>query len=214
MSEERDPQVEPEASDNPVEAAERAAEQEAGEGAGGGETYANTAALEQDLADLIGGGQEEPDPAPEPEAEPATDPDAVELAGEAEPTEGPTPAEGGALGDGPAPEDNAIPLDAEETDGANPAAAPSRDADGVPVVDDVVNPAVAPATGLSDDELQRLADHLAADVESRLDGIVVEAVDHEMERVSTALKNAIHRRLKARLPDIIAEFISESRSGK
>ena len=207
MSEERDPEVEPEADDNPVEAAER----EAGEDAEGGEAYADTAALEQDLADLIGGGQDEPDPAPEPKTEPATDPDAVELAGDAESTEGPSPAEGGALGDGPAPEDNAIPLDTEEADAA---AAPSRDADGVPVVDDVVNPAVTPATGLSDDELQRLADHLAADVESRLDGIVVEAVDHEMERVSTALKNAIHRRLKARLPDIIAEFISESRSGK
>lgn len=203
MSEERDPEVEPEADDNPVEAAERAA----GEDAEGDEAYADTAALEQDLADLIGGGQDEPDPAPEPKTEPATDPDA-------EPTEGPSPAEGGALGDGPGAEDNAIPLDTEEADDADAAAAPSRDADGVPVVDDVVNPAVTPATGLSDDELQRLADHLAADVESRLDGIVVEAVDHEMERVSTALKNAIHRRLKARLPDIIAEFISESRSGK
>jgi hypothetical protein len=205
VSDERDPEVEPETDDNPVEAAEQAA----GEEAEGGEAYADTAALEQDLADLIGGGQDEPDPAPEPKPEPATD--AVELAGDAEPAEGPSPAEGGALGDGPTAEDNAIPLDTEEADAT---AGPSRDADGVPVVDDVVNPAVAPATGLSDDELQRLADHLAADVESRLDGIVVEAVDHEMERVSTALKNAIHRRLKARLPDIIAEFISESRSGK
>ena len=139
MSEERDPEVEPEADDNPVEAAER----EAGEDAEGGEAYADTAALEQDLADLIGGGQDEPDPAPEPKTEPATDPDAVELAGYAESTEGPSPAEGGALGDGPAPEDNAIPLDTEEADAA---AAPSRDADGVPVVDDVVNPAVTPAS--------------------------------------------------------------------
>ena len=210
MSEERDPEVEPEADDNPVEAAERAA----GEDAEGGEAYADTAALEQDLADLIGGGHDEPEPAPEP-AE-STDGEAVELAGEgaSDGPEGPSPSEGGALGDGSTPDETAIPLDPEEGGEADTATNPALDADGVPVVNDVVNPAVAPATGLSDDELQRLADHLAADVESRLDGIVVEAVDHEMERVSTALKNAIHRRLKARLPDIIAEFISESRSGK
>ncbi|MFW5909397.1 MAG: hypothetical protein ACOCUM_01345 [Thiohalospira sp.] len=194
MSDERDPELdpaaEPEADDNPVEAAERDPE--------GGEAYADTAALEQDLADLIGGNYEEPEPAPKR----TPDADAVELSG-----------------DEAFPEETTIPLDTEEVEGGEPAgeageAGPAVDADGVPVVNDVVNPAVAPATGLSDDELQRLADHLAADVESRLDGIVIEAVDHEMERVSTALKNAIHRRLKARLPDIIAEFISESRSGK
>jgi len=205
VSDERDPEVEPaaepEAGTNPVEAAE----QEAEGATEGGEAYANTAALEQDLADLIGGGHDdEPEPAPTP------NPEAVELAGDEAPAEGPSPSEGGALGDS-TPDETAIPLDPEGTATTDHA---SVDADGVPVVDDVVDPAVAPATGLSDDELQRLADHLAADVESRLDGIVVEAVDHEMERVSTALKNAIHRRLKARLPDIIAEFISESRSGK
>ncbi|MGM0412718.1 MAG: hypothetical protein ACQERG_05365, partial [Pseudomonadota bacterium] len=85
MSDERDPEREPEAGDNPVEAAEQAASQ-----GDGGEAYADPAALEQDLADLIGGGHEEPEPAPA---------EAVELAEEEAPAEGPSPSEGGALGD-------------------------------------------------------------------------------------------------------------------
>ena len=170
----------------------------------GSEGYQNHDELDHDLDELMGRARDEAPAAPtEPEA--AGDRELEEAAGGdedvlADETEVDLDA---ALG----MTDEAAPAADEAPAGA---AAPAADGE-IPVLRDKVDPTRMPHAGLSDDDLTKLADLLTADLEARLDTIIVEAVDHEMDRVSTALKNAIHRQLKGRLPDIIAEFVSETR---
>ncbi|MGM0476001.1 MAG: hypothetical protein ACQERR_02270 [Pseudomonadota bacterium] len=164
----------------------------------GSEGYQNHDELDQDLDDLMGREREEDSAAPVTSDEPDDGPSGVL---ESEP----------AVGDNEPESVRDTALEEEEDIPATASAPPSASGE-VPVLREKVDPTRMPHAGLSDDELSRLAELLTADLEARLDTIIVEAVDHEMDRVSTALKNAIHRQLKGRLPDIIAEFVSETRS--
>lgn len=164
----------------------------------GAEGYQNHDELDHDLDELMGRARDDEPAAPEPRG-------------------GPDDAPPGDLGDEPMAGDDEPEIDLDSAlemeDDLAPAASGAPPADGeVPVLREKVDPTRMPHAGLSDDELSRLAELLTADLEARLDTIIVEAVDHEMDRVSTALKNAIHRQLKGRLPDIIAEFVSETRN--